>query len=147
MNPRHAKAFFAEAAEEGEYIAQMPGKSSLAFVVFTKLISSLLTAGKILQLLVKDGQKVAAGDTLLIMESMKMESKIFAHKVFHFHPFFPLLQDTIFPSLSPGRNSQAACSSRSSYPRGHEDAHDYRIDQYDQSTFCQQNVPAPDAKF
>jgi biotin carboxyl carrier protein len=36
--------------------------------------------GKILQLLVKDGQKVAAGDTLLIMESMKMESKIFAHK-------------------------------------------------------------------
>jgi acetyl/propionyl-CoA carboxylase alpha subunit len=40
--------------------------------------------GKILQLLVADGKEVAAGEALLVMESMKMESKITAHKV-HSH--------------------------------------------------------------
>lgn len=60
LKSRYAQAFVGDAAGEGEYIAQMPGK--------------------ILQLLVADGKEVAAGEALLVMESMKMESKISAHK-------------------------------------------------------------------
>ena len=36
--------------------------------------------GKIIQLLVKEGQKVKKGDLLLILEAMKMEHKIISHQ-------------------------------------------------------------------
>lgn len=49
-----------EGGMEGGYVAPMPGK--------------------ILQLLVVEGAVVRKGDPLLVMESMKMESKISAHK-------------------------------------------------------------------
>ena len=49
-----------EGGVEGGYVAPMPGK--------------------ILQLLVQEGAAVQKGDALLVMESMKMESKVSAHK-------------------------------------------------------------------
>ena len=36
--------------------------------------------GKVLEVFVKEGQQVSAGDQLLIMEAMKMEHKIIADK-------------------------------------------------------------------
>lgn len=36
--------------------------------------------GTILKLLVKEGDKVKKGDTLMVMEAMKMENSIFADK-------------------------------------------------------------------
>lgn len=60
-------------------------------------------AGKILQLLVADGKEVAAGEALLVMESMKMESKISAHKVTRSANVWPITRRLTFFPLQAGK--------------------------------------------
>ncbi len=60
VKSRWAKALQDEAGGDSGYVAQMPGK--------------------ILHLMVEDGKRVQKGEALIVMESMKMESKVSAHK-------------------------------------------------------------------
>ena len=65
----------------GEVHVFAPGTAAAAETSGPTLASPQITSpmpGKVLQVLVQEGQKVATGDGLLILEAMKMENRIVA---------------------------------------------------------------------